>query len=136
VPGTTNLIYANFFATAGHYTSAARSGQVPGPLERIGILFSPIVPGLAPSAVDADADHAVGAVLGYQMFFGPRRQLTLELGGKEVYNNEKLSVVALGGQYVQAVTSRTSVQLNAFVLDHPDGGRFGYGGAVGTRTRF
>jgi len=165
MPGSTNLIYANFFGTAGDYTSAARSAQVGGPLERVGILFAPLAAGLAGSPIPGDANHAFGGALGYQMFFGIRNQLTLEIGGKvgreflsqsvipftdpsvlippglqtlvarepNVLVNE--SVVALGGQYVFAVTSRTSVQANAFVLDQLNG-NFGWGLAIGTRTRW
>jgi hypothetical protein len=168
MPGSTNLIYGNFFATAGDYTSAARSAQVGGPLERVGILFTPLAAGLAGSPIPGDANRAFGGALGYQMFFGLRNQLTIELGGKAgkefvngiqsvvdpvdlnlippglqalVLGRELTSVinqseVALGGQYVYAITSRTSVQLNAFVLDHVSGGDFGWGLAVGTRTRW
>jgi hypothetical protein len=165
MPSSTNLLYANFFATAGDYTSAARSAQVAGPLERVGILFSPLAAGLAGSPIPGDANHAFGGALGYQMFFGLRNQLTLEIAGKvgkEFLNQSSLalvdpnlivpglqnvlarvptgslqdeSVVALGGQYVFAVTSRTSIQLNAFVLDQFNG-NFGYGAAVGTTTRW
>ena len=164
MPGSTNLLYANFFATAGDYTSAARSGQVGGPLERVGILFAPLAASLAGSPIPGDANHAFGGALGYQMFFGIRNQLTLEIGGKvgkELINQSVIalvdpsmiipglqnvvareptslvseSVVAFGGQYVFAVTSRTSIQLNAFVLDQFNG-NFGYGAAVGTTTRW
>jgi hypothetical protein len=164
MPSSTNLIYANFFATAGDYTSAARSAQVGGPLERVGILFTPLAAGLAGSPIPGDANRAFGGALGYQMFFGLRSQLTLELAGKvgkEFVNQSVIaladqsmipiggqflvgreptslvnqSVVALGGQYVYAITSRTSVQLNAFVLDQLNG-NFGWGAAVGTRTRW
>jgi hypothetical protein len=167
--GSTNLLYANFFATAGDYTSAARSGQVGGPLERVGILFAPLAASLAGSPIPGDANHAFGGALGYQMFFGIRNQLTLEIAGKvgrefidqglvplnsnlvfpidalpiglqnllirepNVLINE--SVVALGGQYVFAVTSRTSIQLNAFLLDQFNA-NFGYGLAIGTTTRW
>ena len=134
--GPTDIIYANFFGTAGNYTSAARSPQVGGPLERVGILFTPLAAGLAGSPISGEANHAYGGALGYQMFFGPRKQLTLELAGKETYGVVKQSALAFGGQYVQAVTSRTSVQVNAFVLDALDGGHFGYGAAVGTTTRW
>lgn len=168
--GSTNLLYLNFFATAGDYTSAARSGQVAGPLERVGILFSPLAAGLAGSPIPGDANHAFGGALGYQMFFGIRNQLTLEIAGKVgrefvsqnliPFNDPNLvfpigglpiglqnllirepnalvneSVVALGGQYVFAVTSRTSIQVNAFVLDQFNA-NVGYGLAVGTTTRF
>jgi hypothetical protein len=120
---------------------------------------------LAGSPIPGDANHAFGGALGYQMFFGIRNQLTLEIGGKvgrefisqglipvadpnvvlpiglqnlllkepNILVNE--SVIALGGQYVFAVTSRTSVQLNAFVLDQFNGD-VGYGAAVGTTTRW
>jgi hypothetical protein len=166
MPGSTNLLYANFFATAGDYTSAARSAQVGGPLERVGILFAPLAASLAGSPIPGDANHAFGGALGYQMFFGIRSQLTLEIGGKvgkEFLNQNAMaalvdpsvtlpiglqnlvvrepgslvneSVVAVGGQYVFAVTSRTSIQLNAFVLDQFNG-NFGYGAAVGTTTRW
>jgi hypothetical protein len=170
MPGSTNLLYANFFATAGDYTSAARSGQVGGPLERVGILFTPLAAGLAGSPIPGDANHAFGGALGYQMFFGIRNQLTLEIAGKVgrefisqgliPLNDPNLvmpigalpiglqnllirepnflvneSVVALGGQYVFAVTSRTSIQVNAFVLDQFNA-NFGYGLAVGTTTRW
>jgi hypothetical protein len=163
--GSTNLIYANFFATAGDYTSAARSAQVGGPLERVGILFAPLAASLAGSPIPGDANHAFGGALGYQMFFGIRNQLTLEIAGKvgREFISQSLipvgdpnlvlpiglqnllirepnalvneSVVALGGQYVFAVTSRTSIQVNAFLLDQFNG-NLGYGAAVGTTTRW
>ena len=141
MPGSNNIIYANIFGVVGNYTSAARSSQVAGPLERVGILFSPLAAGLAGSPIPSDANHAYGGAIGYQMFFGPRRQLTLELGGKEFTRGaesvpgRRQGVVALGGQYVQGITSRTSVQFNAFVLD-AQVGHFGYGAAVGTTTRW
>ena len=134
--GKTDIIYANFFGVAGDYTSAARSPQFGGPLERVGILFARLAAGLAGSPISGEANHAYGGAIGYQMFFGPRKQLTLELAVKETYGGVKQSAVALGGQYVQAVTSRTSFQVNAFVLDALDSGRFGYGAAVGTTTRW
>lgn len=135
VPGSTNIVYADLFEAAGDYTSAARSAQVPGPLERVGILFAPVVPGLASSPISGDANHAAGGALGYQMFFTPKTQLTLELAGKEDTNGAKQSVVGFGGQYVHAITSRTSVQLNSFVLE-TENGRFGAGASAGTTTRF
>lgn len=136
VPGKTDIIYANFFGIAGDYTSAARSAQVGGPLERAGILFAPLAAGLAGSPISGEANHAYGGALGYQIFFELRKQLTLELAVKETYDGVKQSAVAFGGQYVQAITSRTSFQVNAFVLDALDSRRFGYGGAVGTTTRW
>lgn len=139
MPGTTNILYANFFGALGNYTSAARSAQVGGPLERVGILFVPLAAGLAGSPIAGDANHAVGGAIGYQMFFGPRKQLTLELAVKEYTNHDivgvRESAAALGAQYVQAITSRTSVQGNAFVLD-TDRGHFGYGLTIGTNTRW
>jgi hypothetical protein len=139
LPGGTNILYANFFATVGNYTSAARSAQVGGPLERVGILFVPLAAGLAGSPLAGDANHAVGGAIGYQMFFGPRQQLTIEGAIKEYTNGDipgvRESAAAVGAQYVQAITARTSVQGNAFVLD-TDKGHFGYGLAVGTTTRW
>lgn len=139
LPGGTNILYANFFGTLGNYTSAARSAQVGGPLERVGILFVPLAAGLAGSPIAGDANHAVGGAIGYQMFFGPRKQLTIEGAIKEYTNGDipgvRESAAAVGAQYVQAITARTSVRGNAFVLD-TDMGHFGYGLAVGTTTRW
>ncbi len=139
VPGKNDIIYANFFGVVGNYTSAARSAQVGGPLERVGILFVPLAAGLAGSPLAGDANHAVGGAIGYQMFFGPRKQLTMELAVKEYTNGDivgvRESAAALGAQYVQAITARTSVSGNAFVLD-TDKGHFGYGLAIGTNTRW
>jgi hypothetical protein len=139
MPGSTNIIYANFFAALGDYTSAARSAQVGGPLERVGILFTPLAAGLAGSPIPGDANHAVGGAIGYQMFFSPRQQLTIELGVKDLTNGNipgvRESEVALGAQYVQAVDSRTSLQLNGFVLETQNAA-FGFGAAVGTKTRW
>jgi hypothetical protein len=139
MPGTTNILYANFFAALGNYTSAARSAQVGGPLERVGILFVPLAAGLAGSPLAGDANHAIGGAIGYQIFFAPRKQLTIELAVKDYTNGDirgvRESAAALGAQYVQPITSRTSVQGNAFVLD-TDKGHFGYGLAVGTTTRW
>lgn len=139
MPGTTDILYANFFTALGNYTSAARSAQVGGPLERVGLLFVPLAAGLAGSPIAGDANHAIGGAIGYQKFFGPRKQLTVELAVKEYTNGDiagvRESAAALGAQYVQAITARTSVQGNAFVLD-TDKGHFGYGASVGTTTRW
>jgi len=135
VTGSTDLVYANVFETIGHYTSAARSTDAGGPLERVGIMFTPPAAGLVGSPISGYADHVYGGALGYQMFFGPRKQLTLELAGENDTNGSKQGVVGIEGQYLQAITSRTSIQFNAFLLDG-ESGHVGSGVSVESRTRW
>lgn len=135
-PASTNIIYANFFQALGNYTSAARSAQAGGPLERVGILFAAPVAGLVGSPVDSYANHAYGGAVGYQMFFDANRtQLTLELAAKDDTNGTRQGVVAFGGQYVRAITSRTSIQFNGF-LSGGENRHLGTGASVESRTRW
>jgi hypothetical protein len=135
-PQSTNIIYANFFDAIGNYTSAARGAQQGGPLGRVGILFAAPVAGLSGSPLDSYANHAYGGAIGYQMFFDDsRKQLTLELAGKDDTNGTRQGVVAFGGQYLFAVTERTSLQFNGFVSGG-EHGQLGTGASVESRTRW
>ena len=63
------------------------------------------------------ADNAVGGSLGYQAFFDrTRKQLIVELGGRENTNNQvdKSGAVAAGLRYQQAVGRHFIVQVDAF----------------------
>lgn len=116
--GSENIMYADAFLGIENYSSASRDRNVGGPLGRTGILFAAPLAALSGPALSNRADHAVGAALGYQMFFNHERtQLTLELAGRKDTDGIGAGAVAFGGQFLYALGNRTSLQIDAFVSD-------------------
>ncbi len=139
-PYTHNLLYLNAFWGIDEFSSAIRGPETGGPLGRTGILFAAVGLGRYGAALGNRADNSAGGALGYQMFFhGTRRQLILELGGRD--NTRKTDRVAnrgalaLGGRYQHAIGQRIVVQLDAFGSVQEDRKR-GYGSRLEFRVRF
>ena len=129
-------MYANAFWGINNYSSAARDRNAGGPLGRTGILFAAPTASLSGPPLSNRADDAFGGALGYQMFFNHEKtQLTLELGGRKDTNDIGAGALAFGGQFLHALTNRTSLQIDAFVSvgENRD---FGSGLRSEIRTRF
>ena len=110
-----DLVYLNAFYGFDHFRSAARGRVVGGPLGRVGILFAAVGLGRYGAPLGSDADERGGGVIGYQKFFdGSRKQIVLELGGRQSTDNGSRSAVALGGRYQQAIGGRFLVVVEAF----------------------
>lgn len=112
--------YVNTFAGIGSYRSALRGPSAGGPLGQTGILFAAPGIGRIGAALGGQADDAVGAAVGKQMFFDhTRKQLVAEIGGRYRYSDpEEETLVAqqdiVGGALrFQAAAGRRFV----FVID-------------------
>jgi len=136
VTGSEDIIYGDAFLGIGNYSSAARGAKTGGPLGRVGILFAAPAVGPAGPALSNRAGNVAGAAVGYQMFFNDNRtQVTLELGGRKDTDGNKQDAVAFGGQWLQALDNRTSIQVDGFVGGRRHGG-FTSGLRMELRTRF
>ena len=116
LPLSDNIVYFDAFWGIDNYSSAARDRGTGGPLGRVGILFAAPSVGLAGPALSNRADEAFGGALGHQMFFNDEKtQLTLEVAGRKDTNDTHQGAVAIGGQLLQALNNRSSVQVDASV---------------------
>jgi hypothetical protein len=113
--GTNHLAYANFFWGIDNFTSAARDPLAGGPLGRVGLLFAARGIGNYPAPLGNRANKSSGGALGYQMFFDDnRRQVVVEVGGR----NERIpglsDAAALGVRLQQALGRRFIFEVEAF----------------------
>ncbi|MEP6656898.1 MAG: hypothetical protein ABJC33_06660 [Betaproteobacteria bacterium] len=114
---THNLLYGNLFWGNGHFTSAARDPLAGGPLGRVGLMFAARGIGGYPAPLGNRADNAIGAAVGYQMFFDDnRRQVVVELGGRhELASGPGLfNAAALGVRVQQALGRRYILEVEGF----------------------
>ena len=140
---TGNILYLNAFWGIDQFSSAARNAFSGGPLGRVGILFEAVGLGRYGSALSNQAADAAGGSLGYQIFLdglvGPRKQLILEVGGRE--NTHKTSAVAergaaaIAARYQQAIGQHLIVQFDGFGAIQEDRDN-GYGGRFECRVLF
>lgn len=90
-------VYLNGFWAIDQFTSAARGPLAGGPLGQMGLLFAAAGIGRYGAALSNEASDAVGASLGYQMFFDDtRQQVVLEVGGRKSTGRGQNSAAALG----------------------------------------
>ncbi len=116
---TDNAAYINGFLGIDQYRSAARDPLAGGPLGRTGILFAARGVGRAPAALSNQADQAFGIAAGYQMFFaGKRRQLIIEIGGRD--SDTDGSGVGAAARLQQALGNRFVLVLDAFAATHSE----------------
>ena len=109
--GTDSIAYANVFWGNKHFTSASRDPLAGGPLGRLGLMFAARGVGGYPAPLGNRPDDAVGAALGYQMFFdNNRRQVTVEIGGRHEFKRNLTDAAAIGVRLQQALGQR-------FILD-------------------
>ena len=114
-PHSNNLVYFTNFLAIRRYSAAGKDPTSPGPLSRVGILFSPSPMGSYGAALSGQTQDAAGASLGYQMTFArDRKQLIIEAGGRKDTNGIGAGAAALGFRYQNAVGRRVVVQLDGF----------------------
>ncbi len=103
-PWTDDNMYINAFWGIDQFASAARSPETGGPLGRTGILFAAVGLGRYGAALGNRVDDSVGGAVGYQAYLdeGKRKQLIVELGGRQSTVAEGDADTALGGRYQQA----------------------------------
>ncbi len=113
---TLDYVYGTAFVAAGRFTSAARGPEKGGPLGRMGVLFEAFELGRYGSPLGNGAQDSWGAALGYQRFFAAfRRQVVIEVGGRDAFNNDGRKALAIGGKFQQALGKHFLVELDSFI---------------------
>lgn len=116
---TDNAAYINGFLGIDQFRSAARDPLAGGPLGRTGILFAARGVGRAPAALSNQADQAFGVAAGYQMFFaGARRQLVVEIGGRD--SDTEGYGMGAAARLQQALGNRFVIVLDAFAASQSE----------------
>lgn len=84
LPYSSDFIYFDAFWGINQFASADRDPTAGGPLGQVGLLNAAVGLGHYGAPLSNEPDHAAGAALGYQMFFGElrRRQIIIEVGGR------------------------------------------------------
>ena len=84
LPYSSDIVYLDTFWGINQFSSADRDPTAGGPLGQVGILNAAVGLGHYGAPLSNQPDHAAGASLGYQIFFGElrRTQLILEIGGR------------------------------------------------------
>jgi hypothetical protein len=82
--GSHDLVYLNAFYGIDRFAAADLAPSEGGPLDRLGILNASVNLGSYGAPLNNFPEHAAGANLGYQIYYGavPRTQLVLEIGGR------------------------------------------------------
>jgi len=134
--GTLNNLYMDTFWGLRNYASAARAPDAGGPLGDTGLLFAAVGLGRYGAPLGNRANKAVGSALGYQMFFGgKRRQVTVEVGGRDGTDGTGHSIAAAGSRFQQAIGRHLILVLDAFVLEQQNHDH-GYGGRTEILCKF
>lgn len=111
-----DLIYLNAFWAIDQYTSAARGTLAGGPLGQTGLLFAAAGLGNYGAPLSNQASEAVGASLGYQLFFcDTNRQMTFELAGRQDTDGVNDGAVAGGLRYQQALDQHWLFIIDSFL---------------------
>ncbi len=129
-------MYGNAFWGIDNFASVARGPDTGGPLGRTGILFATLGLGRFGAALGSRADDSVGAAIGYQKFLDDtRKQIILELGGRQSTNGDRDGAMALGARYQQAIGQHMVLQLDLYgsLQESRDDG---WGTRVETRFEF
>jgi hypothetical protein len=134
--GTLNNLYLDTFWGLRRYASAARAPDAGGPLGNTGLLFAAVGLGRYGAPLGNRANDAVGSAVGYQMFFnGNRRQVTVEVGGRDGTDGSGHSMAAAGSRFQQAIGRHLVLVLDAFVLEQQNHDH-GYGGRTEILCKF
>ena len=113
---TNDLVYLNAFWAIDQFTSAARGPLAGGPLGQTGVLFSAAGLGNYGAPLSNQASEAIGASLGYQLFFcDTRRQMTFELAGRQDTNGVNDAAIAGGLRYQQAFDQHWLMVIDTFL---------------------
>ncbi len=113
---TNDLVYLNTFWAIDQFTSAARGPLAGGPLGQTGVLFAAAGLGNYGAPLSNQATDAVGASLGYQMFFcDTRRQIIFEVAGRQDTDNVNQAAIAGGVRYQQAFDQHWLMVVDGFL---------------------
>lgn len=119
LPHGYDLIYSTAFVANDSYQSIARDPAVGGPLGRAGLLFASPGIGFVGAPIENTTDHdSFGGAIGYQKFFdGTRKQLVLEVGGRDDFDSSedrgRLGVLA---RYQHAISTRYVWRVDAYYV--------------------
>jgi len=125
-----NNVYVNGFLGIDNFTSAARGPLEGGALGRTGILFAAQAIGSLPAPISNSAQKSSGFTLGYQRFFGPRRQLIVEAGARFEHRIHFQNEQGVAVRFQQALGRRTFVQLDAYSTWLEDEAKAEYGSRI------
>jgi hypothetical protein len=102
--GSHDLVYLNAFCGIDRFAAADLAPSAGGPLDRLGILNASVNLGNYGAPLNNFPENAVGANLGYQIYYGavPRTQLVLEIGGR----CPTVSPTALQDQPAEGIAAR------------------------------
>ena len=125
-----NNVYVNGFLGIDNFTSAARGPLEGGPLGRTGILFAAQAIGSLPAPISNSAQKASGFTLGYQRFFGPRRQVIIEAGARFEHRIHFKNEQGIAARFQQALGRRAFVQLDAYSTWVEDESKAEYGSRI------
>lgn len=119
--GTLDHLYGTLFYNNEHYTSVARDPSTGGPLGQAGILFaSPVLGSLGAPIENSTNSDTVGGAIGYQKFFGIRRQLILEAGGRKDTDGIGQGRLGVMARYEQAFLQHYIWRLDAYYVTRED----------------
>ena len=134
--GTDNLAYVNAYLGIDDFTSAARGPATGGPLGRTGLLFAAVGMGSYGAPLGNRPGQSFGLAMGHQMFFdSTRKQLTLEIGGRQETEADRRGALALGASYQQALGQQLVLRLDAFGSAR-EGGDYRSGARVELQYKF
>ena len=113
--GSDDIIYFNPFVAIGNYTQAGREEVVGGPLANTGILFASPSLGNYLAEINPFTDDVIGFAMGYQAFWdNNRRNLILEVAGRESYSGKGPDSLGFGAQMQQAVGRNVQLTFEAY----------------------
>lgn len=120
VEHTADIVYANAFWANDDFKSASRDPSAGGPLGRVGILFDAFGIGSQGSPLNNNASESVGGAIGYQRFFGLRRNLILEGGWSIDTDGRDREEYGVGARWQQAISNHYILRLDAYYVERTD----------------
>ena len=113
-----DLVYVNGFWANGQFSSAARGPLAGGPLGQTGLLFSAAGLGRYGAPLSNAANNAVGASIGYQVFFDDlKQQVVVELAGRTDTDNSGQAALAAGIRYQKAIGQHLVFVIDSFIAN-------------------
>ncbi len=131
-----DIVYLNTFYTIENYTQVGREPVVGGPLGTLGILFASPSIGNFLAELNPFANEVAGGALGYQAFWdNHKRNLILEIAGRQDTSGDNNSDFAVGFQVQQQIHQRIQLQLDGHYAIQ-EGRDNGYGGRTEILIQF
>ncbi|MDX1735163.1 MAG: hypothetical protein R3228_12390 [Halioglobus sp.] len=118
---TLDNVYVNVFWGIDDYQPASRGDLTGNALGLVGISFAGVGLGGYGAALDSDAIESFGGAIGYQKFFANnRRQVIVELGGRESTDDLERAQAAIAARFQQAIGNRFVLRLDGFLVKRED----------------